>query len=439
MNRHLWLLTLVAAALPARAETPPLRLTPAEAVSRAREASDRLAALRGLERAAAAETAAARAGQRPELALTAGYTRTSEIDEFTLRLPRQEPRTIFPNIPDNYRSRAEISVPVYTGGRLARLLDSAMAVHEAAGNELDAARADVEIETLDAFWSLVTARESARVLADAQRAYDAHLEDAENRRRFGLVAANEVLAVEVERDRAELERLSAAARAEIAEADLRRLLGLPEDTPIEPLVPADEAAPAVDRLDAAAAAGERAEVRALRARLASAEALARAEAAAARPQLAAAAGFDYARPNREILPLHDEWDDTWDVSLNLTYRPFDGGRTAAAVARANARADALRAQLAGLERSLAQEFTASAIELRTARAALPVAERNREAATENLRVARERYREGVIPSSELLDAEVSLLAAGLDRTGALARLHLAAARARRAAGQPALP
>ena len=55
------------------------------------------------------------------------------------------------------------------------------------------------------------------------------------------------------------------------------------------------------------------------------------------------------------------------------------------------------------------------LELRNAAAAIPVAERGLESAHENLRVTRDRYREGVIPSSELLDAEVALQRAGLDR------------------------
>jgi hypothetical protein len=49
-----------------------------------------------------------------------------------------------------------------------------------------------------------------------------------------MAARNEVLAVEVERDRAELESLRAGAAAEAAEANLQRLLALPPATRVEP-------------------------------------------------------------------------------------------------------------------------------------------------------------------------------------------------------------
>jgi outer membrane protein TolC len=56
-------------------------------------------------------------------------------------------------------------------------------------------------------------------------------------------------------------------------------------------------------------------------------------------------------------------------------------------------------------------------------------------ARENARVAGDRYRAGVIPSSELLDAEVGLLRAGLERTSAQAALRLADAALARAVGR----
>ncbi|HEU5323258.1 MAG TPA: TolC family protein, partial [Methylomirabilota bacterium] len=61
--------------------------------------------------------------------------------------------------------------------------------------------------------------------------------------------------------------------------------------------------------------------------------------------------------------------------------------------------------------------------------------RSLESARENARVAGDRYRAGVIPSSELLDAEVALLRAGLERTSSQATLRLADAALVRATGR----
>ena len=93
-------------------------------------------------------------------------------------------------------------------------------------------------------------------------------------------------------------------------------------------------------------------------------------------------------------------------------------------ARARAQADATREQLRELDRGIRLEVTQRALELRTAEARLAVAERSVGSAAESRRVAGDRYREGVIPSSELLDAEVAHERAALARTEALAALRL---------------
>ena len=119
-----------------------------------------------------------------------------------------------------------------------------------------------------------------------------------------MAARNEVLAVQVERDRVELDRLRAEAAADAAEANLQRLLDLPATARVEPAEPLAAAAPAgadVEALVAEAQAG-RAERKALAARANAAGALAGAERGARLPQVAVSGGYTYANPNRDIVP-----------------------------------------------------------------------------------------------------------------------------------------
>jgi outer membrane protein len=95
----------------------------------------------------------------------------------------------------------------------------------------------------------------------------------------------------------------------------------------------------------------------------------------------------------------------------------------------------VREQQRELDRAIRLDVTQRALELRTAEARLTVSERSVVSAAENRRVAGDRYREGVIPSSELLDAELGHERAALARTEALAGLRLAAAGLERALGR----
>jgi outer membrane protein TolC len=76
-------------------------------------------------------------------------------------------QVIYPDIPDNYRTRLDLQWPIYTGGRTDALLRAARAEASASGDELTVARADLRLEITRAFWALVTANESVTVLQES--------------------------------------------------------------------------------------------------------------------------------------------------------------------------------------------------------------------------------------------------------------------------------
>jgi outer membrane protein TolC len=183
------------------------------------------------------------------------------------------------------------------------------------------------------------------------------------------------------------------------------------------------------------AVAERPEVEALRARVRSMEANAQSARAATKPQAGLQAGYDYANPNPKILPLTGDWNDTWSIGLNLSWKVFDGGKSNAASARATAQADSLRAQLSDLESRIRLEVVTRRLELESAIAGKVVAARGVDAARDALRVAQDRYKEGVLVSSELLDAETRLLTAQLEITRNEAQIQVARANLTRAVGR----
>jgi outer membrane protein len=414
----------------------PVRLTLAEALGRAREASAHLAELRSLAAAAGAGLTGARAERLPKVDASASYTRQSDVPELRLTLPGLGAETVFPNIPDNYRGHLGLELPLYTSGRIANAVTANARQLTAANQDVQQGRADVEQETATAYWALVTARDSERVLAESLVDYDVHLKESRDRRDVGMAASNEVLAVQVQREQAELARLQAASSAAVANANLLRLLDLPPDTSIEPVEPLAEPAPSPPPAAAPPAAeAARPEIVALRSRIAAGRANAAATRAGLWPQANLSAGYDYANPNPRILPLEPRWKTSWSVGAVVSLSLFDGGRTAAAAAQIDAQADALGHRLEDLERRVRLEVTQRLLELSTSRQAAAVAVANLDSAHENVRVARDRYHEGVIPSSELLDAETALLRASLDRTNALAQVRVALANLERAVGR----
>ena len=428
------LLLLASPGRDARAQTPPPeRVTLAEALARAQANSHRLAELTARESASGAVVdQRARAGL-PVVSALAGYQRTNHVDEFGF-IQSGRFQVLYPDVPDNWRARLDLQWPIYTGGRTQALERAARAERHAAGRDLDAARADLRLETARAFWALVTAAESVVVVEGAVRRIEAQLHDVRARFDAGFLPPNDVLTVEARAARQTSLLTEARNTRDSVRAELARLMGAPLDADFE----AD--ADLTDTRVASAAAADtataaRAEHDAQQLRVEAAHARMAAARADTRPSVAVLAGYDYARPNPRIFPRADAWEDSWDVGVNVSFTLWNGGRTAAQLAETRLLADAARARLAEVDSQIALEVRQRRLDLSSSLSLVETAEVAVRAATEARRVVAERFSAGVATSSDLLDADVDQLQAELDRTRARAGVRLAQARLDRALGR----
>lgn len=420
----------------AAGEISPLLLTLDDAISRGLASSHRVAEASARRDAAEAGIDVRRAATVPAVALLGGYTRTNHVETFGILLPDNQLRVIYPDIPDNYRSRLDVQWPIYTGGRLDAVTQAARSEAAASGEDVDAIRADLRFEISRAFWNVVVAAESQRVFDESLVRAGAHLRDVRNQLDAGLVPPSDVLTVQAQESRQRMLGIQARSARDVAEAELARLVGVAPGTPLRPaavLEPVGMDVP-VSALVAQATA-ERRDRRALLDRLRAAESRQQAAAAGNRPTIAVAGGVDYARPNPRIFPRHGSWQESWDAGVNVSWPLFDGGRTRAEVAEADAARRALRARLDELDSLLTLEIRQRVAEIEASRAAIAAAEDALQAATEAHRVIGERFRAGVATSTDVLSAQVAVLQAGLDRTQALVSSRLADARLHRALGQ----
>ena len=213
----------------------PLRLTLEEARARAQAASHRLAELEARGAAASAAADARAAADRPEVSLLAGYTRTNHVEEFSVPGgPGRPAQVIYPDVPDNWRTRVDLQWPIYTGGRTDALERAARAEATAVEADVAAARADLRLEVARAFWALVTARSSAAVLERALARAEAHARDVRQRLDAGIVPPNEVASADAQASRQRMLLIEARNGRDIASAELARLIGETVLRPIEP-------------------------------------------------------------------------------------------------------------------------------------------------------------------------------------------------------------
>jgi outer membrane protein TolC len=427
-------------AAPGTAQAAPaaVTLTLADTIERALRASHHVGEAQTRQEAAGAAVSSRKAADRPAVSLIGGYTRTNHVDEFGLPATALTPaRIIYPDIPDNWRSRLDLQWPVYTFGRVEAAERAARAEVTATEKDTTTTKADIRLDATRAFWAFATAIESVRVVEEALALVDAHLRDVNNMRDVGLLAPNDVLSAEARRSRQQVQLIEARNVRDVAEADLRRVTGLPPETAISidaALEPAPGDIQAYGQLVADARAN-RPERQALQARVAGIGERQAAVAAGLRPTIALVAGVDYARPNARIFPRVGTWKDSWDVGVNVAWPLWDGGRVKAEIAEVAANRRALSERLAEFDTVLDFEVRQRRLDLESARASIRAATDEVTSAAEARRVVSERFKAGLVSSTEVLDAQQALLAAQFDRTRALASARLAEARLDRAVGK----
>jgi outer membrane protein TolC len=247
-----------------------------------------------------------------------------------------------------------------------------------------------------------------------------------------------VLSTEAQRSREQVLLIEARNLLESARTDLRRLIDLPADAPIDiddgSLAPLSVPTSPPDSLVAQARVG-RSERRALDNRIQGARELEDAADAARLPSLAVIGGYDYARPNPRIFPRVDEWRTSWDLGVGVNWSFWDGGRVKADLAEAVANRRAIEERLLDFDTVLSADVRQRRLDLASALAAIPATEDGVRSATEARRVVGERFSAGVATNTEVLDAQLAMLQAELDRTRAIASARLAAARLDRALGR----
>ena len=324
----------------------------------------------------------------------------------------------------------QASLPVYTGGRIAAAVQAADIGVQASAFERRRSEQAVKLDVAEAWLGVLRSR---RTLAAAERhlaALDAHAQDVGDLHRQGVVPRNDVLSVAVARADAHQQLTRARHGADLASAAYNRLLRRPLDATADPAEP-----PADDtgRDDFPTLAGR---ARALRPELALLGARAEAddqeaemERAARRPQVGLSAALLH-EDNRYRVS-----QDVAQVAIGVQWALLDGGIQRHKADAAAARARSARERLAD---------SASLVELEVRREWLAVDEASQRLATtaaalaqadENLRVTRDRYRNGLGTHTEVLDAEALRTLTERNHLDAHYDVHLARFRLKKAVGE----
>lgn len=382
--------------------------------------------------AADADIKAAKAAFYPQLGVSAEYSRTNNpmysfgniLNQgmFTNSIDFNDPGTT-----DTLQTKATLHYRLYNGGHDEAALAAANERGKAAEHERAAVRLRLAFEVVRAYCTIVQAAETVRARQSALDAVEASLAVARARFEEGSLLKEDLLNLEVQQSRAQEQLIQAQHGEQLAQRGLLHLLGRTGNSmQLDPKPGPDQEIPVERDIR------NRPELIGMTAVVKASEALVRQARSGSYPTADAFGSYQVDKGTE----LDEGSGNSWTAGVRLNYTLFDGQRATAAAQRAEAQLREARERQRKMELAFNLEKEQAVLALNQEEERLKVTGKMVESATESARLARLRFKEGVLLASELIDTENRLTDARLSHSLATASRKIAIADLRRAVGLP---
>jgi outer membrane protein TolC len=355
----------------------------------------------------------------PQLTLTGRAQRLSSVD------------SPFPQPTRNYLLNAGLTIPLsdYLLS-LVQALRGASSNRDAADLEERAARVTAAANGRIAYYDWVRMRLETVVAEHALSEAGEQLSRMQALHSVGRAAQADLLQAQAFEADAQLSLSQSRTRGTVAEERLRIAMHAPPDEVLRvgedvlaDFAAKDEASD-LEALYREALAG-RLEIRALGRSHAALEDSRHVEFMTGLPRLEAIGNYTYANPNQRIFPLEEEWNTSWDVALQLTWRVNDLGVGSRAADTVDSQITQLEQQRLDIEEQLRIEVVTALGALNEARQNVATAVQGERAATAAYEARARLQEQGMGTQLELLQAETARIRATLNLVYAHIALRVA--------------
>lgn len=372
----------------------------------------------------------------PSLSFNGSYTRLSSIDPYSIQTPFGD-FDITQDIVNQYNLKLTLQQPIFTGFRLSGTSEMAEYSYEAAQQDFSADENTMVYNIKNAYWSLFKAIQFKNVIDENVAQVKAHLEDIQNLFKQGLTTKNDMLRVQVQLSEAELRQIDARNGVRLAMISLNNTIGLPLSTQLqiqEDVKSREDNLRNIDELTETAFAN-RPELKAMEFRVKASETGIKIAESSWWPQLVLQGNYSYARPNQRIFPSTDEFNGTWDVTVALQMNLWNWGQTSDQTTQAETQYEQAKDTYYDMRDGVTLEVTQNYLNVMKASEKVVVSEGSVNQAQENYRVTSEKFKNGLILNSDLIDAEVDLLQARTNYVQSIVDYELAKANLEKSIGQ----
>lgn len=126
-----------------------------------------------------------------------------------------------------------VSLPLYTGNKIRFGIESAKYLQEAVKLDAEKEKDEVILNTMDAYYNLVKSKAAAGLVKENLNESNERVNDFTNLEKNGVLARNDLLKAELQSSATELNLLDATNNWTLANINMNLMLGLPENTIID--------------------------------------------------------------------------------------------------------------------------------------------------------------------------------------------------------------
>lgn len=304
---------------------------------------------------------------------------------------------------------------------------SADLLAQASRLDVESNRSELVYTVTAAYYNIVKLMRSSEIVAQNIRQFDEREKEAKNLLKEGIVTANEVLQVQLQRNNLQLSQLELDKAQQTALYNLSLLIGVADQAPISVdtslTTSAITLAPVTEYLSQALQV--RPELKANALRVKAAEATLTNAKSIMYPHLGVTGGYNYINPTRKLLPDNASYVSAWNVGLGLSYNigslyNMKGKLNEAknTITQTDLQGQQEADQIRNEVVSAYNNYELTLEKENVIKTALTQAQ-------ENYRLAESRFRNGLILSSDLLEANAFLIQSQLNALNAAVDAQLA--------------
>lgn len=395
--------------------TTPLSLT--DAIKKGLDASKMLKLDKAKIDVALAKYQEAQDLKIPKLNVNAGYTYLGDID------PRFK-EIAFPGfgkfqlyVNNNYVTHAQISEPIFAGGKMKYAEQSANYLLQASKLDANTDRDAIVMNIVNAYYNLYKLQASQKLIQDNISQIEQHLKEVQGFLKQGVVTKNDVLQLQIQLSNRQMDLLNANNNIGVTNYNFNILLGQPVETQVvldtaSMFSGPKELKPLADYFKDGMS--QRQDLKAAELRTKAADAGIKIAKGNYYPTVSVGVDGYYSRPNQRYFPVLDAFKPSWDAGINLSWDVTGLYTNKKAVAEANAMKVQSEVNHDMITDNISNEVNQDYVQYTQSLQQINLSQQTIAQAEENYRLMKARYDNHVALLSDLQQADVLLLQARIN-------------------------